>query len=51
MFNVYIESAGEQRKILTQFETEAEAESLCREFGWLWEDENYVVWDMSYEEA
>ena len=31
-------------------ETEAEAESFCREYGWEWVDENEFVWDMDYEE-
>lgn len=34
-----------------EFETEAEAESFCREYGWEWVDENEFVWDMDYEEA
>ena len=38
-------------KDFTEFETEAEAESFCREYGWEWVDENEFVWDMDYEEA
>ncbi len=35
-------------KEFTCFETEAEAESFCREYGWSYEDENGFVWDMDY---
>ena len=35
MFTVYIKSAG-TKKYFTEFETEAEAESFCREYGWEW---------------
>lgn len=38
-------------KYFTEFETEAEAESFCREYGWEWVDENEFVWDMDYEEG
>ena len=38
------------KKYFTEFETEAEAESFCREYGWEWVDENEFVWDMDYEE-
>lgn len=51
MFTVYIKSAGGTKKYFTEFETEAEAESFCREYGWEWVDENEFVWDMDYEEA
>lgn len=51
MFRVYIKSAGGTKKYFTEFETEAEAESFCREYGWEWVDENEFVWDMDYEEA
>lgn len=51
MFNVYLKSMGGVRKPFCSFETEAEAEDFCREFGWCWEDENGFVWDMSYEEG
>lgn len=50
MFTVYIKSAG-TKKYFTEFETEAEAESFCREYGWEWVDENEFVWDMDYEEV
>ena len=50
MFTVYIKSAG-TKKYFTEFETEAEAESFCREYGWEWVDENEFVWDMDYEVA
>ncbi len=50
MFTVYIKSAG-TKKYFTEFETEAEAESFCREYGWEWVDENEFVWDMDYEEG
>lgn len=42
---------GGTKKYFTEFETEAEAESFCREYGWEWVDENEFVWDMDYEEA
>ena len=45
MFTVYIKSAG-TKKYFTEFETEAEAESFCREYGWEWVDENEFVWIM-----
>lgn len=48
---VYLKSAGGTKKYFTEFETEAEAESFCREYGWEWVDENEFVWDMDYEEA
>ena len=51
MFTVYLKSAGGTKKYFTEFETEAEAESFCREYGWEWVDENEFVWDMDYEEA
>lgn len=51
MFTVYLKSAGCTKKYFTEFETEAEAESFCREYGWEWVDENEFVWDMDYEEA
>lgn len=51
MFTVYIKSAGGTKKHFTEFETEAEAESFCREYGWEWVDENEFVWDMDYEEV
>lgn len=51
MFTVYLKSAGGTKKYFTEFETEAEAESLCREYGWEWVDENEFVWDMDYEEV
>lgn len=50
MFTVYLKSAGGTKKYFTEFETEAEAESFCREYGWEWVDENEFVWDMDYEE-
>lgn len=50
MFTVYIKSAS-TKKYFTEFETKAEAESFCREYGWEWVDENEFVWDMDYEEA
>ena len=50
MFTVYIKSAG-TKKYFTECETEAEAESFCREYGWEWVDENEFVWDMDYEEV
>lgn len=50
MFTVYLKSAG-TKKYFTEFETEAEAESFCREYGWEWVDENEFVWDMDYEEV
>lgn len=40
MFTVYLKSAGGTKKYFTEFETEAEAESFCREYGWEWVDEN-----------
>lgn len=43
--------AGGTKKYFTEFETEAEAESFCREYGWEWVDENEFVWDMDYEEG
>lgn len=46
-----LKSAGGTKKYFTEFETEAEAESFCREYGWEWVDENEFVWDMDYEEA
>ena len=51
MFTVYIKSAGGTKKYFTEFDTEAKAESFCREHGWEWLDENEFVWDMDYEEA
>ena len=36
MFEVFIKSAGGVKKHFEQFETEAEAESFCREYGWEW---------------
>ena len=51
MFTVSLKSAGGTKKYFTEFETEAEAESLCREYGWEWVDENEFVWDMDYEEG
>lgn len=36
MFTVYLKSAGGTKKYFTEFETEAEAESFCREY------DNYV---------
>ena len=51
MFTVYLKSAGGTKKYFTEFETEAEAESFCREYGWEWVDENEFVWDMDYEEV
>lgn len=51
MFTVYLKSAGGTKKYFTEFETEAEAESFCREYGWEWVDENEFVWDMDYEEG
>lgn len=51
MFTVYLKSAGGIKKYFTEFETEAEAESFCREYGWEWVDENEFVWDMDYEEG
>ena len=51
LFTVYLKSAGGTKKYFTEFETEAEAESFCREYGWEWVDENEFVWDMDYEEA
>lgn len=36
MFTVYLKSAGGTKKYFTEFETEAEAESFCREYGWEW---------------
>lgn len=39
MFTVYLKSAGGTKKYFTEFETEAEAESFCREYGWEWVDE------------
>ena len=50
MFIVYVKSMGGVKKYLTEFKTEAEAESFCREYGWEWVDENEFVWDMDYEE-
>lgn len=50
MFTVYLKSAG-TKKYFTEFETEAEAESFCREYGWEWVDENEFVWEMDYEEV
>lgn len=50
MFTVYIKSAG-VKKFLTQFETEAQAESFCRSYGGEYVDENEFVWDMDYEEV
>ena len=44
MFTVYLKSAGGTKKYFTEFETEAEAESFCREYGWEWVDENEFVW-------
>ena len=49
MFTVYLKSAGGTKKYFTEFETEAEAESFCREYGWEWVDENEFVWDMDYQ--
>ena len=51
MFTVYLKSAGGTKKYFTEFETGAEAESFCREYGWEWVDENEFVWDMDYEEV
>lgn len=51
MFEVFIKSAGGVKKYFTQFETEAEVESFCRECGWEGVDENEFVWDMDYEEV
>lgn len=51
MFTVYLKSAGGTKKYFTEFETEAEAESFCREYGWEYVDENEFVWDMDYEEV
>jgi len=50
MFTVYVKSMGGVKKYLTEFKTEAEAESFCREYGWEWVDENEFVWDIDYEE-
>ena len=44
MFTVYLKSAGGTKKYFTEFETEAEAESFCREYGWEWVDENEFVY-------
>ena len=43
MFTVYLKSAGGTKKYFTEFETEAEAESFCREYGWEWVDENLLM--------
>ena len=51
MFEVFIKSAGGVKKHFEQFETEAEAESFCREYGSEWVDENEFVWDMDYREV
>ena len=51
MFTVFIKSSGGTKKYFTEFETEAEAESICREYGWEWVDVNEFVWDMEYEEV
>lgn len=51
MFEVFIKSAGGIKRHFIEFETAAEAESFCREYGWEWIDENGFVWDMDYEEV
>lgn len=48
MFTVYIKSGGGAKKYFTEFETEEEAVSFCREYDWHWVDDNDFVWDMDY---
>ena len=50
MFEIVIE-AQVAKRVLTSFDTEAEAISFCEEYGWCWEDENGFVWDMDYREV
>lgn len=49
-YEVYLKD-GTVKQYLTEFKTEAEAESFCRENGWSWEDGNGFVWDLEYEEV
>lgn len=50
MFEVFIESVGGVKQHFTQFETEAEAESFCRENNWEYIDKNGFCWEMDYRE-
>lgn len=49
MFIVFLKSGG-VKQYFTQFQTEAEAESFCKENGWEWLDENEFLWDLDYAE-
>ncbi len=49
-YQVYLK-AGTVKQDFIEFETEAEAESFCKENGWSWIDGNEFEWDLDYEEV
>lgn len=50
MFTIYRQNPTEKVDIVT-FDTEEEAISLCKNYGWVLDDEDGEVWDLVIEET
>ena len=46
-YTVVLESNGGCEVDMFDFDTEDEAREFCNAYGWLWEDENGFVWEMT----